>query len=258
MHEENYVDISQLSIREINKNVAREIIVKNHYTHKWSLCRVAYGVFCKNGKKSDFIDGESETLIGCIVYGQPVGRSAAASLTDLLNIDQVLELTRLFVFDGYGKNIESYVIANSIKLIKRDFPNIKAIISYADGEKNHNGKIYQATNFIYQGCGSVALMPNHSISLAKNPYDWMHSRTVSATYGSHNVEHLKKVIGKTFYRKKESNKHRYVLFIGSKQENRKFIKTLKHPSLPYPKQCDHKDVIEEIIVENKCSNCFFE
>mgnify|MGYP003148990590 CR=1 FL=1 len=34
---------------------------------------------------------------------------------------------------------------------KKDFSNIKAIVSYADPEKNHKGGIYQAMNWIYIG-----------------------------------------------------------------------------------------------------------
>jgi hypothetical protein len=259
--ENGYIDTSLISLRSISKNVAKEMIIKNHYTHKWSLCRVAYGIFIKTDNKSDFLNVDGERLIGCCVFGQPVGRSAAASLCSLIKIDEVLELTRLWIESiPNDKNLESYVIANCIKLIKRDFPTIKAILSYADGEENHNGKIYQATNFLYQGNSSVALMPNYSVSLTgpNEGYKWMHSRTVSSKYGSHNVEHLKKQIGKTFWRKRESNKHRYILFISDKQNNRKFIKNLKHPVLPYPKENSHKDEIEEITVDNSIKkNDFF-
>lgn len=255
---ENYVDISKVTLREISKSVAKDIIIKNHYTHKWSLCRVAYGVFYKTDDTDKFLDSDVDKLIGVCVYGQPAGRSAAMSICDLIKINEVLELTRLWVADGFGKNIESYVIGQSIKLIKRDFPEMKCIISYADGEQAHKGTIYQATNFLYQGCSSVALMPNYSVSLTGPPdYKWIHSRTVSSRWGSHNVPHLKKVIGKTFYRKKESNKHRYILFISDKRNNRKFVKNLKHPALEYPKVTEHIDVIEEIKVENNQDNSFF-
>ena len=111
---------------------------------------------------------------------------------------------------------------------------------------------------MYQGNSSVALMPNHSISLTGPPnYKWMHSRTVSSTFGSHNLEHLKRVIGKTFWRKKESSKHRYIIFICKKPIKKKLIASLKHPILPYPKSTEHKDEIQEIVVENKPDNSFF-
>jgi len=258
MSESICVDTERVYLRQIDKSVAKDIIIKYHYTHKWTLCQIAYGIFYKTNTKSKIFDGNDEKLIGCIVYAQPVGRSAAASISPLLKINEVFELTRLFIFDNYGKNIESYCIRQSFRLLQKDFPHIKCILSYADGEQHHKGTIYQAVGFIYQGNSSIALMPNYSVSLEEPPnYKWIHSRTVSSTWGSHNVEHLKKAIGKTFWRKRESNKHRYVLFICNKGLKKKLIKSLKHPSLPYPKSTEHKDEIEEIICENKQQDSFF-
>jgi hypothetical protein len=101
-------------------------------------------------------------------------------------------------------------------------------------------------------------MPNYSVSLVGPPYQWIHSRTISSTYGSHNVEHLKKKIGHTFWRKKESSKHRYVFLLGSKTERRKILKNLKHPfESIYPKDTSHTDEIEEITVDTPTENQFF-
>lgn len=255
---ESPCDTTKIYLKPMPKSIAKDIIVKNHYTHKWTTCKVSYGVFVKTDQSSDFFDGTVDKLIGCLVYGQPVGRSAAASLSDLIRIDEVLELTRLFIFDGYGRNIESYSIAKSFKLINRDFPKVKAVLSYADGEQGHNGIIYQATGFHYQGNSTLALMPNYSLSLVGPPnYEWMHSRSVTSKWGSCNVEHLKKCIGKTFWRKKESTKHRYIIFIGTKVEKKKLFKSLKHPVLPYPKSSHHIDEIEEVKVENNTIETFF-
>jgi hypothetical protein len=234
------------------------MIVRYHYSHKWSLCQVAYGIFYQSNETSPFFDNVSEKLIGCVVYGQPVGRSAAESISNLISIDEVFELTRLFIHDGYGKNIESYSISESLRLVKKDFPHLKAIISYADGEQNHKGTIYQATNFYYQGNSSLALMPNFSISLKGPPnYEWIHSRTVSSIYGTHNVEEIKRQIGHTFWRKKESTKHRYVYLLGSKTDKKKILKNLKHPFLDYPKNNSYKDEIEEIIIHGNPSEIRF-
>lgn len=254
---EEYFDPKKVIIRKIEKVTAEDIIVKYHYSHKWSLCQVAYGVFYVTDKQCAFFDTIEEKLIGCMVFGQPVGRGAAESVSKLIKVDEVLELTRLFIHDGYGRNIESYSLMKGIELLKRDFPHIKAIITYADGEQGHKGTIYQACNFYYQGNSSLALMPNHSISLVGPPYQWIHSRTVSATYGSHNVEHLKKKIGKTFWRKKESSKHRYVYLMGNKKQKKEILTNLKHPFLPYPKNTSHKDEIEEITVATLSENQFF-
>src|SRR5690606_17777398 len=112
---------------------------------------------------------------------------------------EVLELTRLWIEDGYGKNIESYVISQCLKQIEQRDKNISVIVSYADPEQGHDGVIYQATNWLYQGT-DFGLMPNYSIRI-EGTDDWIHSRTVNQRYGSTNLDHLKRVIGKTFYRK---------------------------------------------------------
>jgi len=259
MSEEKYFDKSRIVIRQIEKGLAENMIVKNHYSHKWSLCQVAYGIFYISDVDSEFFDSKEEKHIGSIVFGQPVGRSAAESISDLVKVDEVFELTRLWVADGYGRNIESYCLSEALKLIRRDFLHIRALITYADSEVGHRGVIYQASNMYYQGRGEIALMPNYSISLVGPPYKWIHSRTVSATYGSHNVEHLKKKIGHTFWRKKESSKHRYFYLFGNKMEKKKILSNLKHPILPYPKLSDHQNEVEKIICENNdnFSNNFF-
>lgn len=254
---ENYFDPTKFVIRPISKRLAEDIIVKYHYSHKWSLCQIAFGVFHLLDHESPFIESIEEKLIGTIVFGQPVGRSAAESISKLIKVDEVFELTRLFIHDGYGRNIESYSISRALDHLRLHFPHIKAIISYADGEQGHKGTIYQACNFYYQGNSSLALMPNYSVSLVGPPYQWIHSRTISSTYGSHNVEHLKKKIGHMFWRKKESSKHRYVYLLGNKREIRLILKNLKHPFQPYPKETAHTDEIEEIVVDAHVENQFF-
>lgn len=234
-----YVDTSKVSIREINKSVAKEMIVKYHYSHAWTMCRYALGVYYED--ESSFF-GE-EKLIGCMVYGYPVGRSAVKSVIDILEKDECLELTRLFIFDGYGSNIESFSMSQSFKWLKEHAPKIKMLLSYADPEQLHLGGIYQATNWLYQDCRDIQLMPNFGISLTKDPYKWIHSRTVFSKWGSHNIEKLKEAVGKDgykeFWRKKEAPKHRYIQILGqNKSEKKKLSKMIKHKISPYPKNAE--------------------
>ena len=164
--------------------------------------------------------------------------------------EEVLELTRLYIDDGYGKNIESLSMGKSFKWLKQNASNIKMLISYADPEQMHLGTIYQATNWLYQDCRDIQLMPNYSVSLGE-PHKWIHSRTVFSKWGSHNVEHLKKHIGQTFYRKREAPKHRYLYFLGSSRENKKMRAQLKHDCKAYPKNKEEFiPPIEKYEVEN--------
>ena len=110
----NYCDTSKLSIRQIDKPTAKK-------------------------------------MIGVIVYGDPIGRLTGQSISDEIDRTEVLELTRLFIHDGYGSNIESWFISQSFNWLRKNMSEIKALISYASPVEGHSGTIYQATNWIYQG-----------------------------------------------------------------------------------------------------------
>ena len=49
---------SKVSVREISKKIAKEMIVKHHYSHAWSSCRYALGIFYETDNES--IIGEIE------------------------------------------------------------------------------------------------------------------------------------------------------------------------------------------------------
>ncbi len=259
MLEENYFDKENLYLKSIDKLTAKNFVKKYHYSHSSNLCVASYGLFKKTNIPSKFFNEMESKLIGVVIYSQPAGRGAAESISTSVKIHECLELIRLVILDGYGKNIESWFISQSFKLLRKDFPSIKVIISYSDTEQNHKGIIYQATNFLFTGLNSdTNLMPNFSISLTENPYKWIHSRTVFSTYGSHNIEHLKKMIGHTFWRKKEAGKLRYIYILSDKKVKKEILKTFKMKILPYPKNCEYSENIEKFIVDASIENPFFE
>ena len=82
--------------------MAKSMIVKHHYSHKWTSCRYALGIFYETDNEHTFFDEKDEKLAGVAIYGYPVGRSAPKSISPELKEEEVLELTRLFIFDDYG------------------------------------------------------------------------------------------------------------------------------------------------------------
>ena len=248
---ESYVDTSRVSIMPIHKPLAKDIIEKNHYSGRLSSCRYPLGIFYQTDNQHQFFDEAEEKLIGVACYGFPVGRRVIGSIfkEEILENKNILELTRLYIDDGYGKNIESYAISSTFKWLKKHAPNIKVLISYADPEQSHDGAIYQATNWIYQGCGDFQLAPTYSLRVNEDD-EWMHSRSVYSKYSSAAPKNLMKAIGQDFWLKKEATKHRYIYFLGSKSENRKFHKMMKHPVMDYPKNYQHDVEITKIKVEN--------
>ena len=85
-----------------------------------------------------------------VVYGS-VMPAATKILQPVVNPNEIVELKRLYLDDIDVKNLESYVIAKSLKLVKDSMPEIKAVITFADDKVGHTGTIYQATNAIYLG-----------------------------------------------------------------------------------------------------------
>ena len=247
--EEKYVDASRVWIEKIPKLLASRLVKKYHYSGKLSACRYSLGVFYKTDREHKFFDDTEEELIGTITYGFPKGRRVVGSIfkDDIIGNKNILELTRLCIKEGYGKNIESYVISQSFRWLKKHAPKIKVLVSYADPDQNHSGFVYQATNWLYQGSGAFQMAPTFSLKLNEED-EWMHSRNVYGRWGSSNVEHLKKKIGHTFWLKKEAEKLRYIYFLGSKKEKKLFMSNIKHKLFPYPKDTNYKAEITKVEV----------
>jgi len=207
----------------VDKVIAKKLIVANHYTHKWSSCRYALGLF---------LDDEIQ---GVAVYGFPVGRQVVKSITPHLKNQDVLELTRLWLKDEAPKNSESFFIGQTFKWLKEN-TNTKVLISYADPMADHLGTIYQATNWLYQG-NNTMLVKGY---LHRLNGEWMHPRSVVAKYGTVKTSKLLE-IDPEYERKELKKKHRYIYILTDKREKKKILATLKHPVLPYPKNNKNAD-----------------
>ena len=229
------VDISRVSVRQITKAVAKQFVIKHHYSQRFSSCRYALGVFYREEHEHTFFGGDNETLIGTLIYGHPVCNKAVDSITvdGSLSLDSVLELTRLVILDDYGSNIESFVLGQSFRWLRHNDPKVKVLIAYADPEYNHAGVIYQATNWYYQGIGSSKLMVDYAVRVLEDG-PWIHSRTVGARWGPKNIEKLARRIGHKFWRKEESSKHRYIYFLCGRREKKKILQKIKLPIVSYP------------------------
>ena len=231
---DKYCDTSKLSIRQIDKKSAKKMVVTHHYSHLWTKCSVALGLFHKTGNQHAFFDEDEEKFIGVCVLGDPVGRASGESISNLIDRTEVFELTRLFIYDGYGSNIESWFISQSMNWLRKNKPHIKALVSYADPKEGHPGTIYQATNWLYQG-----IIGKHTWSFKFNENDrWKHGRTIFPYYGTNDIEKIQRQVKEPFWVRKEPRKHRYIYLLTGKKEKKKVMKSLKYEILPYPKSKD--------------------
>lgn len=125
---------------EICRDVANKVILKNHYSKKiYSGSTIHLGVF------------KNENLCGVLQYGYAMNPASQASVVAETEIDEYLELNRMWLSDELGRNSESMAIAYSIKYIKHRHKKIKWIQSFADERCGKYGIVYQASNFEYFG-----------------------------------------------------------------------------------------------------------
>ncbi len=176
-------------LQPIPSPIARKVIVKNHYSHSFPASLINFGIY------------DGKVLKGVICFG----RGANMNVVKYLGTRNYLELTRLWIDDCLGKNTESRAISVAIRLIKKRYPFIEKIISYADKEQGHEGIIYKATGFIHMG------IQNTENGLIINGKHY-HRRSITAKYGCSQIEYLKRLL-KTEHIKKAGGKgkHRYLL-----------------------------------------------
>jgi len=126
---------------------------------------------------------------GVIVYGY--GANPCIGNQYNLKQGEVVELTRV-ALNG-KQETTSKALAMSLKLIKKDIPLCKLVVSYADLDQNHIGTIYQATNWYFVGISNENKNSGHFLINGKI----VHGRTVGGickTRGLQTtIENIKKI-----------------------------------------------------------------
>jgi hypothetical protein len=210
------MDIKDIYIKEIDSKLANRLIIQNHYSGT-----VPKGVKYHLGI---FIDN---TLYGVAQFGFGIRPQDTCKWVEGTTKDEYLELNRLWISDKLGKNAESNAISKALKWIKEHKPNIKWIISFADGMMGKVGTIYQATNFIYTGFSTTS----NGMWLSKEGIR-MHNISLWHKHGKTDRKLLESIYGTPLYLVR-GGQYRYFYFY-----DRKLIPNLITPPLPYPKQSD--------------------
>tara|TARA_R110002096_G_C14554977_1_gene719485 strand:+ start:803 stop:1492 length:690 start_codon:yes stop_codon:yes gene_type:complete len=131
---------NEFYIKEIDRKLANNIIIKNHYSNKvYNGTYINLGVFVNNDLK------------GVLQYGYAMNPASCGSVVEGTKKNQYLELNRMWLEDNIGDYPESKSIGYSIKFIKRKYKTIKWIQSFADERCGGFGIVYQACSFNYYG-----------------------------------------------------------------------------------------------------------
>lgn len=152
----------EIILKVIPSQIATPFVKAHHYSGKVvNNSKIHFGAF---------LDGK---LHGVISYGTSMDKSKIIGLVADTDWSEFLELNRM-AFDEYlPRNSESFCIAKSIQLIKKNAPHVKWIISFADGCQCGDGTIYRAANFVLTGIkknSTLAILPDdkiiHKVTLA--------------------------------------------------------------------------------------------
>lgn len=149
----------EIIVKVIPSKIANEFVKKHHYSGKVvPNSTLHFGCFLDNN------------LHGVMSYGCSMQKSSIIGLVQPCLWNEMLELNRMAFDDYLPKYSESRCIAISIKLLKKNAPHIKWIISYADGCQCGDGTIYRASGFQLTGIKqntTMLLMPNGQIMADK-------------------------------------------------------------------------------------------
>lgn len=129
---------------------------------------------------------ENGIFKGVVLFSRGANKSIGSPYG--LKQTEVCELSRIALKKHFTP--VSKIVSIAIKMLKKLSPDLKLIVSYADIDQGHEGKIYKAGNWIYQGVvrkGAVSAF----IFRGKKT----HTRSIGSTYGkgSQNLNFLKKI-----------------------------------------------------------------
>lgn len=156
----------EIIVKVIPPQVANPFVKAHHYSGKVvPNSQLHFGAF---------LDGK---LHGVLSYGCSMDKRRTMALVEGTGWNEFLELNRMAFDDYLPRNSESYCIGKTLRMIKKQAPHIKWVISFADGTQCGDGTIYRASNFVLTGIKknrSIVRMPNGAIiadtTISAHPY----------------------------------------------------------------------------------------
>lgn len=127
----------EIIVKVIPPRVAIPFVKQHHYSGKV--------VQNSNLHFGAFLDGK---LHGVMSFGPSMDKSKLINLVEGTKWNEFIELNRMAFDDYLPRNSESFCIGKALKLIKKNAPHIKWVVSFADGCSCGDGTIYRASNFV--------------------------------------------------------------------------------------------------------------
>ena len=197
----------EIIVKVIPAKIAVPFIKKHHYSGKVvPNSQLHFGAF---------LDGK---LHGVMSYGPSMDKSKLITLVEGTKWNEFIELNRMAFDDYLPRNAESFCIAKSIKLIKKNAPHIKWIVSFADGCSCGDGTIYRASNFVL-----TSIKKNTTIKVDENG-----NKVADMTFSAHKPSEMK--MFRENFKPLDGFMLRYVYFIDKRCKEK-----LTVPIIPFSK-----------------------
>lgn len=187
--------------------------IKFHYAKCVPVVGIGFNVY-----------NDNDEWCGVIIYGY--GATCHIAMPFNKWQGQVMELVRVALNGKQGHGKTSKALSLSLKLLPKYFPAVDVVVSYADLDQNHNGTLYQCTNWIYTGLTNANQRGAFIIKGKK-----MHPKSVYSRKWKQSLLWLRENIDPNAQEFITKGKHKYVYPIDKNMRKR-----LELLSVPYPKK----------------------
>jgi hypothetical protein len=165
----------QIVVRPIDASDARRVIQAVHYSGKVVQNSTLHmGVFYLG------------RLEGAMQFGSPLDRRKVLPLVRGTLWNQMLELNRMAFGEALPRNSESRALGVAFRVMRKHRPDIKWILSFADGAQCGDGTIYRASGFVLTSIkenDQIRRMPDGSV-VARKTLDNPNHTTADGKFGS--------------------------------------------------------------------------
>lgn len=129
-----------ITVKPISAADAKRVVQAVHYSGKTvNNSQLHLGVFL-NGR-----------LEGAMQFGPSLDKRKIQGLVEGTPWNGFLELNRMAFSEALPRNSESRALAVAFRLIRKHYPHVQWVISFADGAQCGDGTIYRASGFALTG-----------------------------------------------------------------------------------------------------------
>lgn len=190
-------------VKPISSQDAARIVKSCHYSGKVvPNSQLHFGVFL-NGKCG-----------GAMQFGPSMRKDLIAPLVANTKWNGFIELNRMAFADWLPRNSESRAISVALRLIRKAYPHIEWVVSFADGTQCGDGTIYRASGFVL-----TAIKKNSEMVICPK------TGAVMATMAAYHKGHAAEI---STWERLQGYMLRYIYFLNPAARQR-----LTVPELPY-------------------------